>query len=165
MNNRFFFFILLVTGLVSCLKRESYPDTPAIGMRAQEIIGDSAYFAIDFTDGDGDFGLNEGEFEGENYDCRKYYNIFMKYYELDNGVWELYELDPCVDPDYVPYYYRAPYAEPTGQNKTQKGFVEVEIGNWAINTGRDTCRFEIFIVDRAQNKSNIIYSKTLVKPD
>jgi len=43
--------------------------------------------------------------------------------------------------------------------------VEVEIGNWAINTGRDTCRFEIFIVDRAQNKSNIIYSKTLVKPD
>lgn len=165
MNNRIFYFIFVTVGLLSCLKNESFPDTPVISMRAQEFIGDSAYFAIDFTDGDGDFGLNDGEFEGDDYDCAKYYNIFMKYYELDNGVWELYELDPCVDPDYVPYYFRAPYAEPTGQNKTQKGFVEVEIGNWAINTGKDTCRFEIYLVDRAQNKSNVIYSTTLVKPD
>jgi hypothetical protein len=165
MSNRNFAFIFLALALGSCLKRESYPDTPAIVMREERYLGDSAYISIDFTDGDGDFGLNAGEFEGENYDCARYYNVFMKYFELNNGVWELYELDPCIDEDYVPYYFRVPYAEPTGQNKTQKGFVEVEIGNWAVNTGRDTCRFEIYFVDRAQNRSNVIYSKTLVKPD
>jgi hypothetical protein len=164
MNNRIYYLAFLVTIMGACLKGETYPETPVISIREQKFVGDSAYFAFDFTDGDGDFGLNDGEFEGEDYDCSKYYNIFMKYYELENGIWELYELDPCVDPNYVPYYYRVPYAEPTGQNKTQKGFVEVEIGDWAINTGRDTCRFEIYVVDRSFNKSNSVFSKTLTKP-
>jgi hypothetical protein len=160
-----FFTIILALAMASCLKRETYPDTPLISMREEVYIGDSAFFSLDFTDGDGDFGLSAGEFEGENYDCSRFYNVFMKYYERNQGVWELYDLNPCVDPNYVPYYYRVPYAEPTGQNKTQKGFVEVQIGDWAINTGRDTCRFEIYVVDRNLNQSNIVYSKTLIKPE
>jgi len=165
MDNRIFYFLLLGLIWTSCLKRESFPDTPVISLREERYLGDSAYIALDFTDGNGDFGLSDGEFDGENYDCSKYYNVFMKYYELNQGVWELYDLDPCVDENYVPFYYRVPYAEPTGQNKTQKGFVEVQIGNWVVNTGRDTCRFEIYIVDRTLNRSNIIYSRTLVKPE
>jgi len=83
---------------------------------------------------------------------------------VDNGAAEPGILDPCVNEDAVPFYYRVPWARPTGQDQTQEGTIKLRMQTYYLPSEYDTCRFRIQIVDRSLKESNIVFSSEFLKP-
>ncbi|MEO0404330.1 MAG: hypothetical protein AAF193_05625, partial [Bacteroidota bacterium] len=52
--------------MVSCLKDNSFPPEPEITFKSFVVTDGDAVLSIDFTDGDGDIGLNQGDTVGIN---------------------------------------------------------------------------------------------------
>lgn len=158
-------FIFLTLLVSSCLKVESYPDEPAIQAVRMTISSDSAFLQVDFIDGDGNVGLGQEDTSVVFGACDTRYNLFCVYEELRNGTWMAISEDPCLNPNAVPFYYRVPWASPPGQNKTQKGTINVQMyPGYYLASGFDTCRFAVRICDRDLNFSNTVYSPTYIKP-
>ena len=112
---------------------------------------------IQFTDGDGNFGLEQSDTTGIFSECINAFNLFAEYYELQHGKWVKIEIDPCDDPapdPDVPYYYKIPWAKPTGQDQTQQGVIEIALNSWRIESEFDTVKFVVQIVDRDIQPSN-----------
>jgi len=151
----------ILFGMSSCLKVEVLPDEPSIMYKSFNFYPDSAVLVFSFQDGDGDVGLNEEDtlapfnVEGENY-----FNLYCYYYELQNSEWIFYNNIA------TPFYYRVPRVTPTGQNPTLKGEMSVTFTPpyYLLNTGFDTCRFEVVLVDRSLNRSNRITTTSFLKP-
>src|SRR5690606_20833961 len=120
---------------------------------------------LQFTDGDGNFGLEEGDTMGPFEPCIRRYNLFARYFELENGAWVDKTVDPCFNPNLVSYYYIVPWAKPSGQNQTQQGEIKLDMGNmWYEESPFDTVKFDIYIVDRDFNESGVVTTGKLVKP-
>lgn len=125
---------------------------------------------IDFKDGDGDFGLEQGDTTGAFDDCLRQFNMYLTYQEKQNGTWkdngdaEPGILDPCINPEAVPFYYRVPWAKPTGQDQSQQGTIKLAMTTYYLPSGFDTCRFKVQIIDRAMQESNVIYTEEYIKP-
>jgi len=151
--------------LVSCLKRNEFPDKPDIEFisfrldpqpwASSDSIG---VVKFSFTDGDGDLGLDPNELSGvyalsEPY----YYNLFIRHFQKQNG--EYVEL---MIPDTAPLQMHARFKSltPTAGDKTLEGEMDVGIGIEFIGTPYDTVRYEMYIVDRS-----LKHSDTLVTPD
>ena len=151
-------YILLFTlaaMLPGCPGIESLPDIPYIEFRdftlapavddlGNEIIrGELVFF---FQDGDGDVGLNEPDtiFQGDS----SQYNLFFTMFKKENQ--EYYELNE--EELNSPLYYRIPFIEREGQNKTLKGEIQVTFEYLTIDY--DTIRYTFYIVDREEHKSN-----------
>jgi hypothetical protein len=148
-----------------CLKLDSYPIEPKISLKSFNTSDSGAFVVLDFTDGDGNFGLNQSDTSGTFALCNYRYNIFCEYYEKQNGVWQQIVLDPCLDPNIIPFYYRAPVAQPLGQYKSQKGTIELTINPlYYLPSNFDTCKFEIHVIDRDLNSSNIVWTDEFLKP-
>ncbi|MFN0032029.1 MAG: hypothetical protein ACKVOR_07715 [Flavobacteriales bacterium] len=149
-----------------CDPQAEFPDEPAITLRSFTTEGNNATLVLGFTDGDGNFGLDDSTWAGSNYDCELTHNLYCEYYELQNGQWVFINLSDCPpnDTTNVPFYYRVPIAEPTGQNKTQQGEISIDMYGYFRLSAFDTCRFEIRIVDRDLNTSNVIQTQPLLKP-
>jgi len=162
----FVFAASCILALNSCLKPEEFPNEPRITFKSIEF--DQFYNAtlrIDFTDGNGNFGLDEGDFEGRPDSCLTGYNLFIRQFELQNGNWTDVTEDPCLDPENIALYYRVPWAKPSGQIKTQKGEIKVDLyQGWFFDNDFDTVRFEITIMDRDFNKSNVLTTEYYLKP-
>ncbi len=145
-----------------CLKREDYPDEPSISFKRIDFAADStAQLYLDFIDGDGNFGLEESDWDMSADSCRLRYNLFLRQYELRDGVWT--DVTPVCDG----LFYRVPWAKPTGQIKTQKGEIKINLFDFwysSVISEFDTIRFEIYAVDRALNKSNVITTDYYLKP-
>jgi hypothetical protein len=149
----------------ACLKGEEYPPEPSLIFKELRTTGDSAIVRFDFTDGDGNFGLNQEDTSGVFDDCLRRYNMYLEYYEWRDGQWVQVPIDPCVNPDAVPFYYRIPFVEPTGQIKSQKGEIRIVITPFYYLPGvHDSCRFEAHIVDRAFNESQVVRTSVFRKP-
>jgi hypothetical protein len=148
----------------SCLKPEDYPDQPVLSSASITLFADSAVLNLDFTDGDGNFGLEQGDTLGSFGLCEHRYNIYCNFYYRKNGIWNWVELNDCVNINATPFHLRAPWVKPTGQNPTQKGQIKVELNDYfpdsEVDTGYmvDTCKFEIYLVDRDFNTSNTLSS-------
>ena len=156
--------LIVMSGLsFGCLKRVKYPDEPRIELSSFVIEPDSATLTFTFTDGDGNFGLNDTNYT-DAADCPKNYNLFCEYFEKINGQWVWTELNPCTNPYAQPFYSRVPFAEPSGQFKAQKGEVKLVMDDYYLDSEYDTCKFEIYVVDLPQNKSNVISTQEFVKP-
>ncbi len=144
-----------------CLKRDEYPDEPSVTFKRLDIGQDnSAHLYLDFVDGDGNFGLQETDWDMSSDSCTLRYNLFIIKYELRNGEW-VDVSTPC------DLYHRVPWAKPTGQIQTQKGEIKVNLyDNWYLvpQTVYDTIRFEIYLTDRTRNKSNVITTGIYLKP-
>jgi len=152
---------------LGCLNLESFPNEPQIAFKSFSINADGsgAKLQISFTDGDGDFGLNQEDTAGVFADCTNRYNVFCDYYEKQNGNWLKINLDPCLDPNIIPFYYRAPVAVPEGQYKAQKGIITLDIKPIYYLPGNfDTCKFKVHVIDRALNQSNEIETTSFFKP-
>ena len=170
MKKNFIFLSLIAVLAISCMQENNFPETPAI--KFNQIINktDSIQLWIDFTDGDGDFGLEQGDTTGSFDDCLRQYNLYLTYQEKQNGVWidngaaEPGILDPCVNEDAVPFYYRVPWARPTGQDQTQEGTIKLRMQTYYLPSEYDTCRFRIQIVDRSLKESNVVFSSEFRKP-
>ena len=161
-----FLFVCGLSGLLAgCLKGEEYPPQPVLTFKSMITRPDSAIIVMEFTDGDGNFGLNQGDTAGSFDNCLRQYNLYCEYYELQSGEWVQFAIDPCADPEAVPFYYRVPFVEPTGQIKAQKGEVRIVITPFYYFPGEfDTCRFEVSAVDRGLNVSNTIRTRSFLKP-
>jgi hypothetical protein len=125
--------------LSSCKKEEiSIQRIPSIqfsSINSMEFISfnDSVILEISYKDDDGDIGY-------ENADLP---SIFVK----DN---RLSEFDS----------YYCPPLSPTNSNVPIKGNLRIKLPPLFLlgNTSKETTFFEIYIVDRANNKSNIVFS-------
>lgn len=146
--------ILSLFVISSCLKKESFPNEPAIEFKDFKKIANSTgvdnkgILKFSFTDGDGDLGLDDADtFYPYNFSGPNYYNLIVERYEKINGI---------MVKDTFPTKARIPVIKPSGQNKSVKGDLEIEIFfNNPLST-YDTIQLETYILDRALHKSNII---------
>lgn len=157
---------LLLLG--ACLETTSFPPEPVIGFKDFVQYGaDSAIVTITFTDGDGNFGLEQSDTIGDfcPVECLNYWNCFLEYYEREDGEWVHQYID-WTDDDTPPFYYRIPRVYPTGQNPALEGEIEIVLKPfYYLLTPNDTGRFEIKVSDRDLQMSNTVITSTFVKPD
>ncbi len=145
--------------LPACQRNEEFPVEPRIELRSFSTFGDSASLVIAFTDGDGDIGLGQGD-TLPPYDVAPwFYNLFVDYEELQNGVW----VRPTLT---LPLYYRVPVITPSGQDPTLEGELAVALTPWPTipNTPFDTVRYAVKLVDRALHVSNTVFTSPVVLP-
>ena len=160
-------FIFLITIIVSffytsCKKKEVYPDTPYIQyidfikMSNVQGIDEKGILKISFTDGKGDIGLSPGDtFPPFEPSSKFYYNLFITYYEKQYGQYVAVTL-PLTNNS------RIPVITPSGENKSIKGIIEMELFiNNHISTF-DTIAFDASIADRGLNISNVIRTPDIV---
>lgn len=152
--------LILLVILAGCLKKKELPAEPKIVSYRFEIAPDSAVLYLDFTDGDGNFGLEDGDTSGIFAECiYRDYNLYAEYFEMRNGIWVYEPIDPCDGPfpdPSAPFYYKIPWVKPTGQNQTQEGRITIDMNDWYLDSQYDTIKFEVKMVDRLLNESNTI---------
>jgi hypothetical protein len=153
-----------VTGL-GCLPEPAFPDEPTLGFVSFEATAlGGRELVLSFTDGDGDFGLDQGDTLAPDFCavCPHHQNLHCEYEELREGVWTAIPLDPAAGQ--VPFYYRIPRVTPSGANPALNGTVAVDMPTWYLPTAYDTMRFRVRIWDRALNASNEVTTPAFVKP-
>jgi hypothetical protein len=157
--------VTLVLLLTKCSPSTDFDTEPTITFKNYEKLGnDSAIrIKIGYKDGDGNLGLRESQtdppFDTGN---RFYHNMFVRYYEKYNGEFHLTTRGPFKQ-DTIVYPYRFPYITPDSRNKAIEGTIETTISGIQITspsfperTYDGQIRFEIFIVDRDLNRSNVV---------
>jgi hypothetical protein len=161
---RFAAIVLILFGMlvsISCMKQENYPDVPEIGFADWVSFYDTGHYpgaaalTITFKDGNGDIGLNpEDTMPPYNKNGNYYYNYVITYFEKQNGTFVKVDL-------YPPFSARIPVLTPDYPNKAIKGFI---VDTLTMNPKPlfDTIRFELFIYDRALNKSNVVTTPDIV---
>jgi hypothetical protein len=151
----------------SCDKSANFPIEPVIEFKSVERFGnDSAYVTIDFTDGDGDIGLNEFQVDAPyNFvpyngvdstrsENKFYYNLILRHHEFIDGEWiEIpFESTPVT-------FWRILDLTPSGQDQALEGEIRVTIAPFPPNIGslgNDSVKYSIELIDRALHESNIV---------
>lgn len=159
-----YYYTLVFLGifLTGCIKKEIYPDVPRIEFKSFTKINnglgydDKGLLVLSFTDGDGDIGLGSNELnppynEGSMY----YYNFFITYYEKQKGEFVAVEL-PFSNNSRIP-----PLFNNEGE-KPLKGDIQVELFINNYLSPYDTIRFQVFIVDRALNHSDTLFTPDII---
>jgi hypothetical protein len=151
--------VLLWLGLTGCRKGDQFPIEPVIAFKSLEKFSDASgidtalILTITFTDGDGDIGLKPEEVSPPyNPGSEYYYNLYATYFiRQSNG-----QFVPL--PVSAVNGYRIPYIENTSSNKAISGdiIIDLEILGLNLIAPEGVFRFEVYIYDRALNKSNVI---------
>lgn len=159
--------------LSSCRKEPNYPDTPEIEFRRVEqvtekengILHDDLTLVIGYKDGDGNLGLSKTDTTSGDFDPpfdlkSPYFNNFFADLQVKRG------------DKYVPYFEnsalnfngRFPRLSADGRTEALEGEIKYTISSFYSDVfdAADTIRFEIYIYDRAQNKSNTVYTDDIV---
>jgi len=153
--------IPLFVGLSGCIEYDEYPIIPHIDYAGfatmKDISGKDSIgvITISYTDGDGNIGL----FSWDTLPPRKY-NYFLNFYQYIDGQPVL--VIP-IDTN-VTFNARIPNLTPKGKNKNIKGDIsntlELYFARQALKS--DIISFEIFIVDRDLNTSNVVTTPQFV---
>lgn len=159
---KYLFSIVCIAVLFSsCKKDEVYPIEPVISFKSiGTLIGSNskdslAVIIVNFTDGDGDIGLNPDDtLPPFNSGSPYYRNYQLELFEKVNGTWVLNSLSPTLGG-------RLPYLTPKGSNKALKGEIRMD-SNLPIHKTNDTCYFNVFIYDRALHKSNVVQTAEFI---
>jgi hypothetical protein len=155
---------LILFGLQGCFKSENYPLEPIISNPQVTLLGDSARVSFDFTDGDADLGLPEGDTIGIFAPDSFYYNnIYLSYYEKDDVLGWVPGEDLEGDP--VKFKYRIKPIEVSDNTEGIKGRIDVMVeptykNNLSPNS--DTIKFEILLIDKALNHSNLLETEEVI---
>ncbi len=134
----------------SCGKEEKYPIEPVITFKSIDVVGKSNFkLVFSFTDGDGDIGFPLND-TSVNYNC--YIDLFIK----TNGAFKVIDFGANGS-----YNAIIPNITPKERNKNIKGDITIApkdgfLGNNFFNNPVDTFRMDIYIMDKAGNKSNMI---------
>lgn len=147
-----FAFMAAVSVFWGCKKEDSYSKIPEIKFVSLEKFDyttpfDSVVLTFSFTDGDGDIGVASTDTATRD--------VFAKLYELKNGNYEEWVIGTPI------LQYALPYMEPRGSNESLKGEISIAI-NYNILQPNDTIRYDVYIFDRAGNKSNTITTSSIV---
>jgi hypothetical protein len=154
--------LFLLFSTYACKKPDEFPLVPSIefksiySTRNGQGLDENVYVVVSFTDGDGDIGyhsresgLNDPIFDDPS---SPYFNNFIvRTLILQNGIWN------SID---TPISARIPYLTPEGPNKALRGEISREFALPLLR--QDTLKYEIFIYDRALNKSNTITTPGIV---
>jgi hypothetical protein len=176
--------ILAILLFNSCLTKPDFPFEPSISFASiskksildgnNQLIEDSIFLSINFRDGNGDIGLSPadtlGRFAFRNPDKTLnpfYYNFYCDMYRRNKftGEYERVKFptfrDPILGIDIEGNIHgRVPPLLENARQGPIEGVLRYNIGGLfydviGINK-RDSIRFEVFIYDRALNKSNVI---------
>jgi hypothetical protein len=161
----------------SCKKEENFSVIPAITFSEFKIFGtDSATCKINFTDGDGDIGLDPFDtLPPFNLNSRYNSDLFLVYYFQDTltKVWKPFNLKALTDTnrlhfDTLQFKYRIPNLTQNGQKKSLQGEIKVRLlPPYTIPYQGCYCRnykYKITLVDRALHVSNEVETGPLPTP-
>lgn len=163
-------FIILLLCCYGCEKQSPISPVPSLTFVAFDQIRNTAgkdssgLLRLQFTDGDGDLGLSPADtFPPFNFGSIYYYNFFINYFEKQNGQWVKIVIPP-LEPggDTLTNNSRIPNLTPVGQNKVLQGDLNFEIFTNNPFSSFDTIKYEISIVDRAFNRSNMVSTEAIV---
>lgn len=155
------FLLFAVIGWEGCIKKDKFSDVPGITFK-QFLLNPNTLkgeLTFNFTDGDGNIGFRQEDtvppyHRGGDH----YYNLYMDYMVKIDG--EFIKKEPR-----VPYYYRLPYIQPEGKNKSLQGTITVrDITPFPITLDYDTVRFMFYMEDREFNKSNVVMTNDIIRP-
>jgi hypothetical protein len=159
-----FFFIAIAASfaVTSCVKEKSFPPEPKIEFKNFISYNvDSADCIINFTDGDGDIGIAEGDTASKD-------DLTMKYLYLDTltGNYLPYDYTPGTGGfDTLFYGYRVPDVTPKGQYKALDGEIKARLRSLPLyNPVHKKVKFEIQLRDRAGHLSNKVMTNEIVVP-
>lgn len=152
-----FFKYLLIFSVVAfvayaCVKKTTYPTTPEIEY-ADFIpyVGDSADLKLNFTDGDGDIGVNENDSTR---------NFWYTYYYLDTitnkyRAYSMVNLNTGnVDTLRLGYIIKAPSDSYKG--KPISGEISVRLQKFRHIKQIKNVKYVFYLFDEAGNKSNVV---------
>ncbi len=149
--------------LTSCIKQENYPDIPEIGYAGMQLVYTTdttpypfeGILSITFQDGNGDIGLRPRDtFPPFNKEGEYYYNYVIRYFEKRDTGWAEVILDP-------PFSARLPILNQGYDGKPIKGLITDTL-SMDPSPDYDTVKFEMFIYDRALNKSNVVSTPDII---
>jgi hypothetical protein len=153
--------------LGSCKREESFSVIPIISYKDFKTYGfDSATCRINFTDGDGDIGLDPFD-TLPPFNLKSHYNsdLFLVYYKFHSktNTWTVVNLTPAdtvkKDFDTLQYKFRIPNLAQNGQKQSLQGEIKVKLRYpWSIPG--DTFKYKITLVDRALHLSNEVETDT-----
>ncbi|SFG01607.1 hypothetical protein [Pontibacter chinhatensis] len=164
--------LVLAFALSSCREEPNYSDIPAITFDRVEqytytknrVVFDSLVVVVDYQDGDGDLGLSRGDngsqtgpdFEPPFNPGSQYFDNFIVNLQVKRG--NTYE------PSFVNFNGRFPRLSGDEKPEALEGEIRYTITSFTTESYpfRDTVRFEVFIYDRALNKSNVVYSDDII---
>jgi len=169
MKKNILFIVIIATLFCACRKPVIYPDTPEIALiefkeETDDYNNDGAELKFSFKDGDGDIGLN-GDDDYPPFDLSSiyYYNLFIDYYEKQNGEfvkidWELNNIG-----DTVPFSLNARIPRLSKQLKEP---IDGEITyyilrHYPFSSTSDTMKLKFYIVDRTLNQSNVLEAEMI----
>jgi hypothetical protein len=155
------------------MKPPEYPIEPEISYKSMyfaEVEREGLMFpalvlSVNFTDGDGDIGLDAGDTLGD-FGLNKpyYFNFLVEYWQWNHfaKVW-IPILNAQGDPQIGTG--RIPNITPKGRNKSLKGIITQEIVPYEFipTAFTDTIRFRVQLIDRNLNKSEWIYTPPVYK--
>ena len=167
--------LFIGTVVLSCRKFEDFPDIPEITynnfivlMYMETGITERGVFIFSYTDGNGDLGLDKGDtLIPYNKDGDYYYNLLIKYYEKQYGVFiEVPILSWNSDSSYfdtLTFNSRFPVLTPESGNQAIKGVFNDTLFIYNPLSEFDTIKFKAQIIDRALNKSNEIETQEIIR--
>lgn len=149
------FFILLAISLIACVKQPSTDPVPVLEFKSVGPLGkiagtnrDTAVVIYRYNDGDGDLFNNTSK-DAPNVVCSIYsFNPDSNKFEVNN----------------VPYSITQP-ANGYYKNKAIYGDIYLPMRQFRPSDKTKIIRFELFMVDVAKNKSNVITSPTYTLVD
>ena len=173
MNKLFYFSVVLVFFLLSCKKASTPAPAPPIITFANFTTSDAytGMLTFNFTDADGDIGLNQGDTTGAYATGTVgYYDFYMRYYYLDSGKYVPYYSVPTTgggDPyiDSAILRYRIPFVTDNIKGKTLDGQIIINLNQYKpfpdgnpnhTSNFLNNFRYEFWIYDRALHKSNVV---------
>jgi hypothetical protein len=168
MNHLRYFFLFAVIGfcLSSCVKKANYSDIPYITYNSfspfcSGSTTDSAYLRVNFQDGDGDIGYDAQ-------DASAPFDFYVMELVNYNGTYVGYPYLQLHDS--LIFSYHIPYITPTGKDKSLNGIIQINLESNLQNSIPPTTipgynfhnvEFQVWIFDRAGNKSNVITTPPL----
>lgn len=158
-----FIFICVACLLSSCLGKPEFSNTPLITFKSVQILapqgqkyGDSLLLTVEFEDGDGDLGTFDTAFTAKNFNIL----IFKK---VQNSFSAVKFIDPTFPLNSTfPTLNSVSNSPIKGELRQSIQFAYLVGGTTpSLNKG-DIVKFQIQIIDRAKNKSNIVESNEVV---
>ncbi len=159
--------IILMTSLIfsSCYKEPSFGFVPAIefndiskDIRIDQYTGakkDSIILTVKFQDGDGDLGFDTEEIG--NIVDRTDFNYVVRLFRKDKGTFIEYKPLETLS-GFFPKLKNDDKVGPIEGNLSYR--IQIETAFWPYK--KDTVKFEVYIKDRAGNKSNSTESEPII---
>jgi hypothetical protein len=127
----------------------------------------TATCSINFTDGDGDIGLNDKDVNPPYNPGSKYNsNLYLVFYCKDaSGSWQPFNNGTPPRFDTLEFPYRIPYLTQNGQKQSLQGEIKVKLnGPYSPLFSGQPFKFKITLIDRALHISNEVETNVLTTP-